>query len=80
MLRDQAAGLAALGVALAITTVAANVLAVVAPNAGSHLELAVLVAANASATVVRFVLLRAWIGRDAPRLINPTIERTRSLS
>jgi putative flippase GtrA len=80
MLRDQAAGLAALGVALAITTVTADVLAVVAPHAGSSVELAVLVAANASATVVRFILLRAWIGRDAPRLINPTIERTSSHS
>ena len=38
MLRDQAAGLAALGVALAITTVTANVLAVVAPHAGSSVR------------------------------------------
>jgi putative flippase GtrA len=80
MLRDQAAGLLALGVALAITTVAANVLAVVGPHAGSRVELAVLIAANAVATVVRFVLLRASIGRDVPRLINPAIERTRSNS
>jgi putative flippase GtrA len=80
MLRAQAAGLVALGAALAITTVAANVLALVAPNAGSLVELAVLVSANVVATVVRFVVLKAWIGREAPRLINHAIERTGSHS
>jgi len=64
MLRDQLAGLMALAVALAITTAAVNVLGAVAPGAPRLLELAVLVVANALATVARFVLLRTWITRD----------------
>lgn len=58
---DQVGGLVALGVALAITTVAVEVLQAVAPDAGRLLELTVLVAANALATVCRFLLLRRWI-------------------
>jgi putative flippase GtrA len=64
IVRDQAAGLAALGIALAITTASANMLALIAPGAGRVVELAVLVAANALATGARFVLLRAWIAGD----------------
>jgi hypothetical protein len=64
MARDQVGGLVALAVALAITTVAVNLVAILAPNAGHLAELAVLVAANALATVARFVLLRAWIAGD----------------
>lgn len=70
MLRDQLGGLVALVVALAITTAAIALLAVLAPLAGRLVELAVLVIANALATVARFVLLRAWITRHrgtAPR-------------
>ena len=69
MLRDQAGGLAALGVALAITTVAASLLAAVAPGAGRLVELVVLVVANALATLARFVLLRSWIARDRRRAL-----------
>ena len=58
MVRDQVGGLVALGVALAITTASVSLLAAVAPDAGRLVELAVLVVANALATVVRFVLLR----------------------
>ena len=64
MARDQVGGLVALAVALAITTAAVNLLAILAPGAGHLVELAVLVAANALATVARFVLLRAWIAGD----------------
>ncbi len=66
MLRDQAGGLVALGVALAITTVSVRLLDALVPDAGRLVELAVLVVANAIATVARFVLLRAWI-RTEPR-------------
>jgi putative flippase GtrA len=62
MLRDQLGGLAALAVALAITTASVGLLGAVAPAAGRLVELSVLVAANVLATVVRFVLLRAVIG------------------
>jgi putative flippase GtrA len=71
MVRDQVGGLVALGVALALTTVSVNLLAIFAPGAGRLVELAVLVAANALATVVRFVLLRTWIAGDAQRLLRP---------
>ena len=57
--RDHAVGLAALGVALALTSVSLAALDIVAPHRGRLTELAVLVAANAVATLVRFVLLRA---------------------
>ena len=60
-MRDQVGGFIALGVALAITTVAVAVLGAVAPGAGRPIELAVLVAANVLATICRFFLLRRWI-------------------
>lgn len=58
---DHAAGLLAFGAALLITTAAISVLQRVAPGAGRGAELAVLVAANATATLVRFLLLRTAI-------------------
>ena len=64
MVRDQVGGLVALAIALAITTAFANLLAVLAPDAGPPVELLVLVAANGLATVARFILLRSWIVRD----------------
>jgi putative flippase GtrA len=78
MVRDQVGGLLALGVALVITTVSVDVLAAIAPNAGRFVELAVLVTANAVATVARFVLLRRWIAGDASSLVKPSLHRTRS--
>jgi putative flippase GtrA len=71
MARDQVGGMVALAVALAITTTAANLLAGLAPHAGRLVELAVLVAANALATVARFVLLRGWIAGDRRRALTP---------
>lgn len=64
MVRDQLGGLIALAVALLITTASVSLLAVLVPRAGRLVELAVLVSANALATVVRFVLLRSWITAD----------------
>ena len=64
MLRDQVGGLLALGIALAITTASVGLLAALAPDAGHPVELAVLIVANALATVARFVVLRAWINRN----------------
>ncbi len=68
-LRDQVGGFVALGIALAITTVAAGILVAVAPTAGRAVELAVLVGSNLLATVCRFLILRRWIAgprRSAP--------------
>jgi putative flippase GtrA len=64
MLRDQAAGMGAFAIALAITTGAVVLLSILAPRAGRPLEIAVLVVANVLATAVRFVLLRAVIAPD----------------
>jgi putative flippase GtrA len=61
--RDHLAGLVALGVALAITSASLATLGLVAPRAGRMVEVAVLVAANALATLVRFLLLRLAMGR-----------------
>jgi putative flippase GtrA len=71
--RDQVGGLVALGVALAITSLAVGILGAVAPDAGRLAELAVLVAANALATACRFLLLRRWIvgSRRVPAPSNP---------
>ena len=61
--RDHAAGLFALGAALAITSVGLVVLNAVAPRHGRLTEVAVLAAANAAATLVRFLLLRFALDR-----------------
>jgi putative flippase GtrA len=63
--RHHAAGLVALAVALALTSVSLVTLDVVAPHRGRLTEIAVLVAANAAATLVRFLLLRLAIVRAA---------------
>jgi glycosyltransferase involved in cell wall biosynthesis len=74
--RDLLAGLLAHGVALSITTPAAALLGAVAAHASRPVELVVLIAANALATVARFVLLRSWIA--GPRTTPPpmNLERT----
>jgi putative flippase GtrA len=59
--RDLAAGLVALGVALVITTAGVAAMDVFAPHRGRLGEIAVLVAANAIATIVPFLLLRLAI-------------------
>jgi putative flippase GtrA len=71
--RDQVGGLIALGVALAITTLALGILSALAPDAGRPVELAVLITANVLATVCRFLLLRRWIAgpRRATATSNP---------
>lgn len=62
--RDHAAGLLALLVALGITSASLAALDFARPRPGAALELAVLVAANALATLVRFMLLRGVIGKS----------------
>jgi len=65
LLTDHLGDFAALGVALAITTVALLALNALAPGAPRLLELAVVVAANALATVARFAILGRWLRRAA---------------
>jgi hypothetical protein len=80
------AGLLALAVALVITSAALAGLDLIAPHHGRLTEIAVLVVANASATLVRFLLLRsALIDRARNARMSPehtlatlsTSERTR---
>jgi putative flippase GtrA len=65
-MRAQVAGLAALGIALAITSASIGILHATAPGASRLAEIVVLVIANAIATVVRFVVLRRFIDRSIP--------------
>jgi putative flippase GtrA len=75
MVRDQVAGLGAFAIALVITTGAVVALAVVAPHASRWVEIAVIVAANVLATVVRFLVLRAAIAPHRTSPAQPTSER-----
>jgi glycosyltransferase involved in cell wall biosynthesis len=56
-----AQGLVVFGVALAITSGSLTALDRLAPNASRLTELAVVVGANAAATIVRFLGLRVWV-------------------
>ena len=73
VVRDQVGGLAVFGLALLITTAAAAALGALVPDAGRAVELAVLVGANALATISRFFLLRRWItGARRPAPADPS--------
>jgi putative flippase GtrA len=72
--RSQLEGLVVFGLGLALTTGALGVLHVAAPDVGRGGELAALVAANLAATLLRFVLFRAWVfhpRRHSPRQHSP---------
>jgi putative flippase GtrA len=71
--RHQLQGLIVFGLGLALTTGGLALLGHVAPDASRAVELAVLVATNALATVVRFVLFRSWVFRPrTPAVPAPT--------
>ncbi|MFJ5259377.1 glycosyltransferase [Streptomyces sp. NPDC088387] len=74
-LRHQARGLAVLAVGLALTSGSLALLHHTAPDAGARVELVVLVAANLAATLLRFLLFRAWVfgtGAHRRRTTGPT--------
>jgi putative flippase GtrA len=54
-------GLVVFGICLGLTTLALAALGALAPGASSAVELAVLIAANAAATLLRYWLLRLWV-------------------
>jgi putative flippase GtrA len=60
-LRQHLEGLVVFGLGLAMTTGALGLLERTTDHPGRAAELAALVAANAAATVARFVLLRSWV-------------------
>lgn len=59
--REQAQGLAVFALGAALTSGALSVLHAADPSAGRLLEVTVLVAATAVATVVRFILFSRWV-------------------
>ena len=61
LLRDHAGGLVAFAVALVLTNAAIGAMALIKPTPSLGVEIAVLTAANAVATVVRFVVLRTLL-------------------
>ncbi|MFJ2816871.1 glycosyltransferase [Streptomyces sp. NPDC087294] len=63
MVRHQSRGLAVFAVGLALTSGALAGLHAVSPGTGHRTELAVLVGANLVATLLRFLLLQAWVFR-----------------
>jgi putative flippase GtrA len=63
--QHQAQGLIVFALALALTSGTLFVLHATTDDPGRHLELAVTVAANAVATLMRFLLLRRWVFRRA---------------
>jgi putative flippase GtrA len=70
-LRQQLQGLGVFAFALALTAGALAALHAVVPQPRRALELAVLVVANLTATVLRFLLLRGWVFRPSPRAAAP---------
>jgi putative flippase GtrA len=63
-LRHQAQGLVVFGIGLAVTAGALMALDTLAPDAHRSVELVVLTAANVLATLIRFLLYRAWVFGD----------------
>jgi putative flippase GtrA len=61
--RHQVRGLIAFGIGLAVTSGALVALHAVTAHPGRATEVAVLVAANLAATVIRFALYRGWVFR-----------------
>jgi hypothetical protein len=68
--RHQFQGLIIFGLGLGLTTGALALLGFLAPAASRAVELGVIVAANAVATVLRFVLFRAWVFRPRTALVS----------
>jgi putative flippase GtrA len=65
--RHQAQGYVILAVSLILTSGALGVLQAVDPAAGRGIEIAVLTGANVAATLVKFLLFRAWVFRPSRR-------------
>ncbi|MCX5196373.1 bifunctional glycosyltransferase family 2/GtrA family protein [Streptomyces sp. NBC_00249] len=59
--RHQAQGLVVFGIGLALTSGSLAALAAAGPRTSHSTELAVLITANLAATVLRFLLFRAWV-------------------
>ena len=76
LVADHLGGLAAFGVALAISSASISLLQLTVPRPGIGLEIAVLGFGNVVAAITRFVLLRLWLERHQ-RLVLNTRDRGR---
>jgi putative flippase GtrA len=76
-LRHQVEGGVAFLIGLALTNGALAVLHAVSGSPAHTVELAVLIAANAMATLVRFLLMRAWVFNPKRNGANPPAENRR---
>jgi putative flippase GtrA len=74
--RAQLQGLVVFALGLALTSGTLAVLHAVTDSPAPSTELVLLVAANALATLLRFVLLRGWVFRTARRTARRTVPRT----
>jgi glycosyltransferase involved in cell wall biosynthesis len=75
LLKHHVQGLVVFAAAWGITAGTLALLHSVRPDASAHLELAALTAANLTATVVRFVMLRLWVFRSRASLAPDAPER-----
>lgn len=73
VMRHHVQGIVILGIALVLTSGSLAALHTLAPGVGHGVELGVLTAANVVATLVRFLLFRAWVFTRRPR-IRPTTD------
>ena len=71
--RHQAQGLVVFGIGLALTSGSLAALNAATSDPGHSTELAVLVAANLAATVLRFLLFRAWVFPDKSDNVQSTV-------
>ncbi|MEU9385378.1 bifunctional glycosyltransferase family 2/GtrA family protein [Streptomyces sp. NPDC048279] len=80
--RHQAQGLVVFGIGLALTSGSLAALNAASSDPAHSTELAVLVAANLAATVLRFLLFRAWVfpDRDGSREASSTVPAARNPS
>jgi glycosyltransferase involved in cell wall biosynthesis len=78
LLRQHALGAVVYAITLGLTAGALAVLHGVAPRAGRHVELAVLVAAGFAATVTRYVALKAWVFAAGSAARRPALAASRA--
>ncbi|MGW5848028.1 glycosyltransferase [Streptomyces sp. NPDC055254] len=78
-MRHQAQGLVVFGIGLALTSGSLAALGAATPEPARGTELAVLITANLAATVLRFLLFRAWVfpERRGATFVTPTDKDTR---
>lgn len=78
--RHQAQGLVVFGIGLALTSGSLAALGVATSDPSHSAELAVLIVANLAATVLRFLLFRAWVFPDQTDEPTPSVHQAYAIS